>query len=203
MTDIPKLIKARQTHSRIFAILAVAFVLVSQPLLDEGSFTRQLMLWLGYLLVIFGAMGRAYCSTYIGGRKNDTVVRAGPFSVVRNPLYVFSFIAVAGIGLQSGMFTLLALLVGAFILYYPLVVEKEEAFLLSKFGPEYETYMREVPRWWPNLSLWKEPDQFDAKPKFIRRTLMDATIFFLPLPCFALIETLHANGILPLWLTLP
>jgi hypothetical protein len=148
-------------------------------------------------------MGRAYCSTFIGGRKNDVVVRQGPFSVVRNPLYVFSFLAVVGIALQSGMYTMLFLLAGAFILYYPLVVEKEEAFLLNKFGEPYEIYMREVPRWIPNPNLWREPEQFDARPRFIRRTLMDASIFFLPLPCFAIIERLHASGILPLWLTLP
>ncbi len=145
------------------------------------------MLWLGYALVIIGAFGRIYCSAFIGGRKNDEVVREGPFSVVRNPLYVFSFLALVGIGLESGMFTLLALLVGAFILYYPLVVDKEEAYLKNKFGEPYAAYKREVPRWKPNFKLWKEPEQVDAKPKFIRRTAMDAAIFFLPLPCFSLI----------------
>jgi protein-S-isoprenylcysteine O-methyltransferase Ste14 len=203
MTDIPKLLKARRNHSKLFAILAIALLLVSQPLLPEGDFVRELMLWVGYVLVIFGAMGRAYCSTFIGGRKNDEVVREGPFSVVRNPLYVFSFIAVVGIGLQSGMYTMLFLLAGAFMLNYPLVVEREEAFLLNKFGAPYETYMQEVPRWIPNPNLWREPEQFDARPRFIRRTLLDATFFFLPLPCFALIGMLHAHGVLSLWLTLP
>ena len=200
---IPKLLKERQTHSRIFAVLAVGLIIVSQPLIHPGTLPRQIMLWLGYVLVILGAFGRVYCSAFIGGRKNDEVVRLGPFSIVRNPLYVFSFLAVLGIGLESGMFSLIALLCGAYVLYYPLVVAREEAFLKNKFGEAYEVYLREVPRWFPNLKLWNEPEQFDAKPKFIRRTALDAALFFLPLPCFIVINMMHAMGTLPVWFTLP
>ncbi len=199
----PKLLKSRQFHSRVFAVLLVAALLVSQPMLDAGKFPRECMLWLGYALVIFGAFGRVYASAFIGGRKNDEVVRVGVFSVVRNPLYVFSFIAVVGIGLQSGMLLVLAALVAVFVLYYPLVVAKEEAFLTHKFGEPYEKYTREVPRWLPNIRLWNEPEQMDCKPKFIRHTIQDAFIFFLPMPAFALINALQASGVLPIWLSLP
>ena len=88
------------------------------------------------------------------GAKNDVVVRDGPFSVVRNPLYVFSFIAMMGIGLESRMYTVFVLLCGAYILYYPKVVKKEEEFLKAKFGEPYEKYMLEVPRWIPNLKIF-------------------------------------------------
>lgn len=198
----PQLLKARQYHSRVFAAAAVAFLLVTAPEMAAREFPRECMLWLGYALVILGAFGRAYCSAYIGGRKNDVIVREGPFSVARNPLYVFSFIAVTGIGLQSGMWTLLILLATAFLLYYPQVVSREEAFLANKFGNDYMEYMRAVPRWIPNFKLWREPESIESHPRFIRRTLMDAAIFFLPMPCFAIIEALHARDILPVWWTL-
>jgi protein-S-isoprenylcysteine O-methyltransferase Ste14 len=203
MSDTPKLLKTRQMHSRIFAVVMVALLLVSEPWLPAAAFPRSCMLWIGYVLVIIGAMGRMYCSIYIGGRKNETVVRQGPFSVVRNPLYVFSFLATVGIGLESGMFLVLGSLVAAFVLYYPLVVAKEEEFLLHKFGDPYAAYLKEVPRWIPNLKLWREPETVEAMPRFVRRTLMDASIFFLPLIGFAIISALHANGILPLWFRLP
>ena len=202
MSNNPTLLKARQRHSRIFAVALVAILFVSKPMFAAGNFPRECLLWLGYALVIVGTFGRVYCSAFIGGRKNDEVVRSGPFSVVRNPLYVFSFIAVVGIGLQSGMLLLTAVLVASFILYYPLVVAKEEAFLEHKFGEPYAKYKQEVPRWFPNLKLWNEPEQVDAKPKFIRHTMLDAAIFFLPLPCFAIINSLQFHGILPVWLTL-
>jgi len=201
MSD-PKLLKARQKHSRIFAAALVAILLVSKPYLGEGV-ARAFFLWLGYGLVMVGAFGRVYSSAFIGGRKNDEVVRIGVFSIVRNPLYVFSFIAMVGIALEYGSFLVLAGLVAAFVLYYPLVVAKEEEFLTHKFGENYEKYAQEVPRWLPNFSLWSEPEQVDAKPKFIRHTIFDAFVFFIPLPCFELISHLQGAGILPVFFTLP
>jgi protein-S-isoprenylcysteine O-methyltransferase Ste14 len=203
MTDLPPLLKSRQFHSRLFAIAVVLVLIVAEPWMKSGGGLRESMLWIGYFLVAIGAMGRVYCSAFIGGRKNDLVVRQGPFAVVRNPLYVFSFIATVGIGLQSGMLLVLALLVMAFLLYYPLVVAKEEAFLMHKFGEAYERYVQEVPRWIPNMKLWNEPELVEAMPKFIRRTMGDALIFFLPMPCFALLHMLHMQQVIPVWLILP
>ena len=207
MTDIPKLLprllKERQLHSRIFAGLLMLVLFVAHPAGGRGVWFSQVVVWLGYALVVIGVFGRIYCSAFIGGRKNDMVVRDGPFSIVRNPLYVFSFIAMVGIGLESKMLSVLTALIVAFALYYPRVVAREEAFLKHKFGEPYDAYMREVPRWWPNFSLWSEPEQVDAKPAFLRRTAMDAAIFFLPLPCFAIIGKLQAAQILPVWLILP
>lgn len=197
------LLKARQLHSRIFAAFLIILLMVSEPMLVKGSFLRESFFWLGYGMVIFGAFGRVYCSVFIGGRKNDEVVRAGVFSVVRNPLYVFSFIAMVGIGLQSGMVLVTAILIATFMLYYPVVVAKEEGFLENKFGSDYIKYKQEVPRWVPNLRLWNEPEQVDAKPKFIRHTIFDAAIFFLPPICFSIISSLQNHDMLPIWLTLP
>lgn len=199
---LPKLLKARQFHSRLFAVAIVGLLLVSAPA-STNSLTLHIMTWLGYVLVIIGAFGRVYCSSFIGGRKNDAIMRAGPYSVVRNPLYVFSFLATIGIGLQSGMLTVAALLVIAFLVYYPFVVKREENFLSAKFGESYAQYVREVPRWIPNMKLWSEPEESSCMPKFIRRTMGDALIFFLPFPAFALIAILQYSHILPVWLILP
>ena len=200
---VPKLLKSRQLHSRVFAVALILLLLVCEPMMSLRSDWRAGMYWLGYALVILGTFGRIYSSVYIGGRKNDVIVREGPFGMVRNPLYVFSFIAAAGIGLQSGMIIFFLLLVVSFVMYYPLVVSREEDFLGHKFGESYEVYKKEVPRWLPNLSLWNEPEQVDAKPKFVRNALKDAAVFFLPLPAYALINYMHIQQILPVWLTLP
>ncbi|NBX04319.1 MAG: isoprenylcysteine carboxylmethyltransferase family protein [Alphaproteobacteria bacterium] len=200
---MPRLLKSRQLHSRLFGVLLIGLLLVTEPQMGSDSILRLAMRWVGYALVIFGTFGRIYSTAFIGGRKNDEVVRSGPFGMVRNPLYVFSFIAACGIGLQSGMLSFFALLVGTFVIYYPLVVKREEDFLRHKFGAAYDDYVRDVPRWIPNLKAWNEPEQVDSKPKFIRNSLKDAAVFFLPLPMFVLISLLHTHDILPVWLTLP
>src|SRR4051812_21738367 len=108
--SIPKLLKERQFHTRIFAVMGCLIMLISRPKAWDYIWLHQMMIWVGYILVVAGAMGRVYCSAFIGGRKNDVVVREGPFSVVRNPLYVFSFIALVGVGLESRMLVVLILL---------------------------------------------------------------------------------------------
>lgn len=202
-TERPKLLKARQLHSRMFGVAALILFCGTSPALANDSLIRLVMVWVGYLLVIVGAFGRVYCSAFIGGRKNKRVIRSGPFSVVRNPLYVFSFIATVGIGLQSGMWSVALLLAVSYALYYPLVVAKEEAFLKHKFDESYDVYLHEVPRWMPNFKLWQEPVETECKPKYIRDTIRDACAFFLPFPLFTIIALLQANDILPVWLTLP
>ena len=202
-TTKPKLLKSRQLHSRLFAVLAIFLLLTTSPQMPSDSLLRSVMLWVGYVLIIVGAFGRVYCSAFIGGRKNKSVIRSGPFSVVRNPLYVFSFIATLGIGLQSGMWVVALGLALIYIVYYPFVVKKEEAFLAHKFDESYAVYLREVPRWIPDFKLWNEPVSIECHPRNIRDTIRDAAVFFLPLPAFVLINYLQVSGILPVWLTLP
>ena len=199
----PKLLKARQNHTRWFVALLVPVLVFGISSISPDALLHELMDWCGYFLVIFCVLGRAYSSAYIGGIKNEVVVRQGPFSIVRNPLYVFSFLGVVGIGLQSGMFTVLIGLVAVFVLYYRQVVQREEAFLLNKFGEDYARYLQEVPRWFPKFSLWNEPAEVTVRPYFLRNTMTDALIFFLPLPVFELLEDLHSAHIINTFISLP
>lgn len=199
----PRLLKARMRHTRLFIAALVMLQLISESRWGEGHPLHEILEWAGHVLVIAGTFGRVYCSLYIGGRKNDEVVCEGPYSIVRNPLYVCSFVAVIGIGLQSTSLLFTAILLMTFVLYYPSVIAREEAFLLHRFDEPYRQYMQRVPRWIPKLSLWHAPLEVPVKPRFVLRTLMDAAVFFLPYPCFELISALHLQGILPVWIYLP
>lgn len=199
---LPKLHGCRQLHSRLFVAAMAVVALFSRSLLADYAVWQHMLVWLGYGLIVAGVLGRVYSSAYIGGSKNQELIRQGPYSIVRNPLYFCSFLAMAGVGLQSGMVTLAVLLAIGFVLYYPQVVAKEEALLRYRFAG-YTDYCRDVPRWIPKFSLWSEPEQMVVKPKFLRRTVMDAMVFFLPLPCFSVLGNLQAENILPVWLLLP
>ncbi|MFZ5835219.1 MAG: methyltransferase family protein [Pseudomonadota bacterium] len=197
------LMKARTRHSRIFVLAILLLVIFSLSMFAGHGFVHEIMEWVGHVLVVLCVLGRSYCSAYIGGRKNDELIQEGPFSVVRNPLYVFSFLGLAGIGLQSGMLTVLGLLLLGFVLYYPKVVAREEAFLLHKFNDTYAPYMNTVPRWWPKWSNWAEPEYIRTQPRLLRESMRDAAVFFAAFPIFELLEALRANGLLPTYFMLP
>jgi protein-S-isoprenylcysteine O-methyltransferase Ste14 len=192
--SVPKLLKSRMRNTKIYVFCVVLVIIFSSNSIASESPLHEIFDFTGYFLVALCALGRLYCSGFIGGLKNERVIRSGPYSVVRNPLYVFSFLGVVGIGLQSGLITAFVLLVGGFLFYYPSVVKREEEFLAHKFGEDYVNYCHEVPRWIPNFRLWNEPEEIALRPKFLRRTFFDSMVFFLPLPAFEALEHLHAAG---------
>jgi protein-S-isoprenylcysteine O-methyltransferase Ste14 len=159
-------------HTWLFAIPMFGVLLTSTP----AFAAEDLIEWIGYPLVLIGVLGRTWCTMYVGGRKNDQLVDQGPYSLVRNPLYVFSFIGIAGAGASTGMLTAAVLGMLAFALYYPSIVQREEAFLLSRFGDAYISYCRRVPRWIPNLSLWHSPSEITVQPKLVWKTFLDAAL---------------------------
>jgi protein-S-isoprenylcysteine O-methyltransferase Ste14 len=58
--------------------------------------------WIGLALIVVCILGRTWCALYLGGKKKRQLVRHGPYSIVRNPLYLFSAIGAAGVGLCAG-----------------------------------------------------------------------------------------------------
>ncbi|MFN0061837.1 MAG: methyltransferase family protein [Myxococcaceae bacterium] len=93
--------------------------------------------------------------------------RGGPYAHVRNPLYVGNFGIVLGLMLIAHQPWGYALGLGFFVGEYFFIVRAEENFLRQRFGAAFETFCREVPRWFPRLSpATREalrPGRFDAK----------------------------------------
>jgi protein-S-isoprenylcysteine O-methyltransferase Ste14 len=199
----PKLLKKRINHTRWFVAALFPLIIFTTGLVSMNAVMDELFDCVGTLLIVTCILGRSYCTAFIGGIKNDIVMQSGPFSVVRNPLYVFSFLGLLGVAVVSDSVAVLIFLMVAFVVYYKQVVAREEAFLLHKFGVIYQNYLNEVPRWLPKWSLWNEPDEIVMRPYFLRHTMIDAMAFLLPLFFFDLIEVLHANNVLPSYLILP
>src|ERR1700722_14276872 len=89
---------AVQTIRRACLLLTVAFVCLAfmfgtSHWSHQGRETIQ---WIGLGLIGLCIGGRAWCALYIGGGKTSAVVATGPYSLCRNPLYLFS--AIRGVG---------------------------------------------------------------------------------------------------------
>jgi protein-S-isoprenylcysteine O-methyltransferase Ste14 len=157
----------------------------------------------GIGLIGVGILGRLWCTIYIGGRKSAEIVSSGPYSVSRNPLYVFSTIAAAGVGAQTGSIVV-ALFFGLVTAFaFHVVIRREERFLSGTFGAAYADYMARVPRFVPRLGQFRDAERVDVRPKLLYTTLGDGLFFLVAIPAFELIELAQDGGWLPVLLRLP
>jgi len=152
----------------------------------------------GLALIIIAIVGRGWCSLYIGGRKKAEIVDRGPYSVTRNPLYVFSFIGAFGIGAQTGSLVIGAVFAAATFLVFLRTVGREEAWLAANFGDHYAAYRQRTPRFWPNPRLWRDAEELTIRPAFFVRTLRDGLTFLAAIPVMEGIERLQAAGLIGL-----
>ncbi|NDV89379.1 isoprenylcysteine carboxylmethyltransferase family protein [Aurantimonas aggregata] len=158
---------------------------------QPGSLYRASLEAAGIMLIVAGILGRTWCTLYIGGRKPRTLVTDGPYSVSRNPLYLFAFVAAAGLGAQSGSLIVASLfVVGAYAIFLP-VVRHEEIALRAIFGAGYDAYRKRVPRFLPRLSQWQDAPILMIDPKHHRQTALEGLILLAFVPAFYAAEWLR------------
>jgi protein-S-isoprenylcysteine O-methyltransferase Ste14 len=113
---------------------------------------------LGFVMVVFGSFGRIWASLYIEGNKTKNLITAGPFSMVRNPLYFFSLIMLLGFSLAlKAIYLPLALLL-IFVLFHVPTIANEERKLRKNHGDKFESYMKSTPRLIPNIFKYERPE---------------------------------------------
>ena len=111
-----------------------------------------LLISIGTLLRVWGTS--TLSQEIMGSLDPDarTLVREGPYAVLRNPLYLGSLLVFAGIGAFAGAPVAIALAVFHWV-RYERVIRYEEANMRSERGSEFERYCEEVPRWIPRLRM--------------------------------------------------
>lgn len=190
--------KLRIFISRIFGGLLVALICVSSSLWeDKTPFVTIILFLLGAVLVGIASLGRLWCSVYIAGYKTHQLITQGPYSICRNPLYFFSLLGAIGVGLSTETILIPFLILIAFAGYYPLVIKSEETDLLERHKREFETYMKEVPMFFPKISLLKEPDEYIMKPIVFKKHIFNALWFIWLVGIIETIEELHDLSVLP------
>jgi len=83
------------------------------------------------------------------------LVVSGLYRYVRNPMYVAVSSLIFGQGLLFGSVQVLKYGVAVFVGFHLFVLLYEEPVLRDKFGPEYDSYCRNVRRWWPRMKAWQ------------------------------------------------
>lgn len=186
-----------------FALGLALFAVIDSSWRIDWPRTHRAIQGLGLVLVLVCILGRTWCTLYIGGQKKRGLVTTGPYSVVRNPLYVFTLLGASGAGALSGSLSI-GLMCAAFAgLVFTSVVRQEEQFLLAAFPHEFPDYMARVPRFWPRPSGWRDAEQLIVKPHLVNRTFFEASLFLLAAPLVAARALLWELGVIPILLHLP
>jgi protein-S-isoprenylcysteine O-methyltransferase Ste14 len=172
-------------------VLAFFLAVLATESAHEGSLVSALLFLLGLVLVGLATVGRLWCSLYISGYKQAQLVTAGPYSVSRNPLYFFSLLGFAGIGLATETLTFAAVMVAATLIAYPAVIRSEEETLRGRFGAAFEEYCARTPRLFPDFSKLMEPEAWTVSPRVFRRSMGEVVWFVWFVGIVELVEALH------------
>lgn len=112
------------------------------------------LIWpLGLAVFGCGVLIRVWAQMHLHYRLRirKTLTTTGPYSYIRNPIYVGNTTILLGLTVMSELLWFLPLMLVWCAVVYNLVVREEEAHLLCKYGRPYRDFMRAVPRWFPRL----------------------------------------------------
>lgn len=201
--DLQRVQKIRKLAIGLSLLAAVVLALFTAGQWGNNGAFHEALEAFGLGGIVVAIVGRAWCSLYIGGRKKAEIVSTGPYSISRNPLYVFSYAAAFGVGAQTGSFTMAVLFVMIAVIVFHFTISREEAWLTQAFGQPYRDYMARTPRCGPDFSKWRDAGELSVRPQFFLTTIRDGLVFLMAVPIFEGVEMAQASGTLPVLLHLP
>lgn len=114
----------------------------------------------GALVGLVGLALRAWAAGYL--HKQEVLTVTGPYAYTRNPLYLGSAVLALGVAIATRSW-ISALLLGVyFIVFYSVVMRKEENELRPRHITHFDRYAAAVPLFFPRLSPAKLSDRVSA-----------------------------------------
>jgi protein-S-isoprenylcysteine O-methyltransferase Ste14 len=165
-TDARGALVFTMARALVYATLFIGFLLVFLParVIAWSGITAPARI--GVLQVLGGATAAAGAALAVScilafvfiGRGTPApfdpprrLVVRGPYTLVRNPMYVGAAAALFGAALYYESGPLAAYAAVFLLVMHVFVVAYEEPKLRESFGPDYEDYCRRVGRWWPRF----------------------------------------------------
>src|SRR3954469_14182085 len=149
---------------RSFLPIPLALILL---FVRAGETDGAAMLALGGAIVAAGQALRLWAVRHIGTISRTRTTRyaplmtAGPYAVVRNPLYVGNWLIWAGFAVWSGLLWMLPVAWVIFAVQYRAIARWEAAFIRSIYTTAYDSYARRVRAWVPG---WPAPSSGPTAP---------------------------------------
>lgn len=139
-------------------LLVLSLILVLLPGTDQlGILTLRFIpivpaLWcIGLLITALGIFFAIWARYHLGSnwssipsvRKDQLLVRTGPYSIVRHPIYTGILFGMIGSAIVVGQYrSIIAIIL--IIIFCWLRIREEEKLMTGEFGKQYDTYKKEI-----------------------------------------------------------
>jgi len=188
--------KTRMRDTRILMLLTLFTGVFCKTMFPDETLAHETLDFTGYLLVAACVVGRIYTTAFIGGSKNTQLITWGPYSFCRNPLYFFSLLGAAGIGLMSTSLLAFSIIFFGFLAIYLQLIAREEELLQAKFGQAFEDYKERVNKLLPSMRNYNCPAELTFKTLELTHAVRDGVWWFAALPIFEIAEMLQEQHII-------
>ena len=134
--------------------------------------------FLGIVLIVIGEIIRLRSVSFAGGETRtmnvgaSSICKSGPYSIVRNPLYIGNVMIYVGFAFIAGSVYVVTISLITFVYFfiqYSLIISLEEQALEEKFGDEYTTYKKLVPSILPKINNTFR--NYDTIPSSLAKTI--------------------------------
>jgi protein-S-isoprenylcysteine O-methyltransferase Ste14 len=156
---VKRAVKRQSIGGRLVQVLGTAatFILMWNGNRDWGALSSRFVShdtgWAlaGAAMTCIGVAIAIWARTILGGnwsssvtvKQDHTLIRTGPYNIVRHPIYSGLLLAVLGTALTLGQLRDL-LAVGVLFATFLIKSKTEERFMTQEFGREYGDYQRET-----------------------------------------------------------
>jgi len=163
----------------IFAMLSFSFETENEWFIWPVGISIFL---LGFLVRIWGQQHLHYRL-----KVRKLLTTTGPYSFVRNPIYLGNILIGLGLVVTSELLWLVPITLLYCFCVYSFVVSYEEGHLSEKYSESYRRYMLEVPRWFPQTIRFKN---LELKNEHFRSSIIAEIHCFLALLPYLAKETI-------------
>jgi protein-S-isoprenylcysteine O-methyltransferase Ste14 len=149
-----------------FMLLTGICVLFFPGLFFEGPGIRNMCDVLGFVLIVIGALlrmsGRGFKKH--SSNQGGALVTGGPYKLVRNPMYLGTFLL--AVGFMLPLYPLWTVPIFGLVFYARFIIQirTEENWLSQNFGKQYDDYCRAVPSFFPTARSFKSAGLKDIFP---------------------------------------
>jgi len=135
-------------------LMAIATVALAAFIHDARLF------WYGAPVAVLGELIQMWAGSQL--HKDQHLTISGPYSHVRNPMYIGRFVLGLGFFIMTGLPYLIAGYFVVFAAYAHMRVQREEGRLKVIFAPDYQHYCSEIRRWLPTPKPYSRSETKNA-----------------------------------------